>query len=275
MSKLKYAPQIIAKQWRHLKKPRRTGLRVFGVGAAKTGTHTLAQMFEDHVRTGHEADADALIRRFLHKAETGDAAPLHKFLRWRDRLRGLKIDSSSVNAYLIDDLLTLYPDSRFLLTIRPPGPWLRSMLDHSVLRDPTDAWKRFRTYRFGTGDDFPPEEAELQKPGLFPVSRYLDAWTFSVSEALDKIPEDQLLILQTSEIGPRAREFAEFCGLGPEIAPKTTHAYANRFRSGLLDTLPRDYLAEKLEHHAGEVARRALSGWSADGDLEKVLTPAA
>ena len=87
MSKLKYAPQIIAKQWRHLKKPRRTGLRVFGVGAAKTGTHTLAQMFEDHVRTGHEADADALIRRFLHKAETGDAAPLHKLLRWRERLR--------------------------------------------------------------------------------------------------------------------------------------------------------------------------------------------
>lgn len=270
MTQLKHLPAIFRKQMRHLSRPRRTGVRVYGLGASKTGTHTLSEMFEARIRCGHEADANRLIPRILHKAETGDAAPLHRFLRLRDALRGLKIDSSSVNAYLIDDLLALYPDSRFILTVRAPGPWLRSMVDHSVLRDPTEAWKRFRTWRFGPRSGHPPEEAALDDAGLYPIAAYLGYWRQSVGAALDTVPPEQLLVLRTEEIGPRAAEIAAFCGLEPDLAPKTTHSYANSFRSGLLDGLEDDYLEALLERETGALARRALPGWSAAGDVARL-----
>ncbi|WP_143104199.1 sulfotransferase [Poseidonocella sedimentorum] len=258
---------------RQLSRPRRTGVRVYGLGASKTGTHTLSEMFDSRVRCGHEADANRLIPRILHKAETGDGAPLNRVLRLRDALRGLKIDSSSVNAYLIDELLALFPDSRFILTVRAPGLWLRSMVDHSVLHDPTEAWKRFRTWRFGPRSGHPPEEAALAAAGLYPISAYLGYWQQSVGAALDKVPPAQLLILRTEEIGPRAAEIAAFCGLEPGPAPKTTHAYATRVRSGLLDGLEDSYLEGLLERETGPLARRALPGWSAKADIARLRAP--
>ncbi|MCV3273783.1 sulfotransferase [Roseobacter sinensis] len=270
MPQLKHIPAILNKQLRHMTKPRRQGVRIFGLGASKTGTHTLSDMFEAHVRCGHEADANRLIGHILHKAETQDAGPLHRCLQWRDRIRNLKIDSSSVNAYLIDDLLTLFPDSRFILTVRSPGVWLRSMLDHSALRDPTDAWKRFRAYRFGPRSGHPPQEAHLNEAGFYPIAAYLGYWHQSVSAALDRVSDGQLLVLRTEEIGPRAQEIAEFCGLGALPTPDRTHSYANRFRSGALDGIEDAYLIDMLETHLGPLARRVLPDWTPQADVMKL-----
>ena len=270
MAQLSHLPRILNKQLRHLTKPRRKGVRVFGLGASKTGTHTLAEMFEADIRGGHEADANRLIRLILHKVDTGDARPLHRFLKFRDMVRNLKIDSSSVNTYLIDDWLTLYPDSRFILTVRGPGSWLRSMVDHSVLRDPTPEWKRFRTYRFGENAGHPPQEAVLAQAGLYPLAAYLDYWRVSVGSAFDKIPEGQLLVVPTYQIGAMADEIAAFCGLEAASMPKTTHSYRNSFRSGLIEEIDPAYLAEVIDRDVGDLARRALPGWSVEKDLERL-----
>lgn len=271
LKKLSYAPQIIAKQFRQLSRPARTGLRVFGVGPAKTGTHTLAQMFEDHVRSGHEADAQALIARFLQKAETGSPEGLHRLLHRRDRLRKLKIDSSSVNAYILDDILEVFPDSRFVLTIRSPGSWLRSMADHSIKHNADPIWLKFRTFRFGPGNDHPPEEQALAEAGLFPTARYLSDWSHCVGHALDVIPQDQLFVVKTSDLASKVTEIADFCGLPTDIDAKTTHAYRNKFRSGVLETVDHTHLAEMLDTHAGQTARRVLPDWDAAKEVSEVF----
>jgi hypothetical protein len=270
MTNLSHFPKIFKKQLRHLTKPRRSGARVFGLGASKTGTHTLGEMFESHIRGGHEADANRLIRLILNKVDTGNPRPLHRFLKFRDIVRNLKIDSSSVNTYLLDDWLSLYPDSRFILTVRAPGSWLRSMVDHSVLRDPTPEWKRFRTYRFGANSGHPPEETALAEAGLYPLAAYLDYWRVSVSSAYEKVPEQQLLVVPTNKIGEMPNEIAAFCGIDTIRAPNTTHSYANRHRAGLLEGIDSDYVTALIEREVGGVARRALPGWAAENDVKNL-----
>ena len=115
--------------------PSRSGVRVYGVGAAKTGTHSFGEMFANRVRSGHEMDSEKLIVMHLDATRGGDRRELKEFLRKRDSKRSLKIDASQVNIYLMNELLEIWPDSRFVLTIRPPMSWLRSIIDDSLRRE--------------------------------------------------------------------------------------------------------------------------------------------
>ena len=191
----------------------RDGVRVFGAGAAKTGTHSFGEMFSDRVRSAHEQDCAKLISLHLDSVDSGDRRALRRFLRWRDATRKLKIDASQVNVYLIDDLLELWPDSRFVLTVRPPMTWLRSIVDDSLRRDTGQIWKRFREYRFATPGPLPPEEKALSNRGLFSLSGYLGYWADSITRVTDRVPAEQVLVLSTDSLHERSAEIADFCGI--------------------------------------------------------------
>lgn len=249
--------------------PRRS-CRVFGVGAAKTGTHTIGQMFADRVPARHEADAARLIRLVI---EAGPRSPaLRHFLRVRDRWRGLQIDASQVNVFLLEDLRELFPDSRYLLTVRPPGAWLRSFLDDSLRADAPQVWHRFRDFRFGARARAQGPEAALGEAGLYTLDGYLKYWAFCVTEMRSRVPADRLLVVRTEQIGARAADIARFAQVpDPARPPATTHAYRNTQRFGVLNRIPRDHLAERLEAVAGPAARAVLPGWTVDGDLDGAL----
>lgn len=251
--------------------PRRTGPRIFGVGAAKTGTHTIGEMFEGIVPTAHERDAEELIRLMLDRPAGGSEALIER-LRTRDAQRGLKIDASQVNIYLIEELERLFPDSRYILTLRTPLHWLRSFVDDSLGRDVSDTWMQFRDFRFGTTSGHPPEEAPLAGRGLYTLGGYLNYWRDAIERTTTAIPPERLLIVQTEEIGARVEEIAAFCGFSLKgRKPQTTHAFRTPHRFGVLEEIDRDYLLATSEAIVGETARRVLPGWSAEAEAARLF----
>ncbi|SHH18123.1 hypothetical protein SAMN05444003_2346 [Cognatiyoonia sediminum] len=264
--------RLSRRYYRHYAKPRRVGPRIFVLGASKTGTHTLAHMFDDKLRTGHEDDAERIIKAYLKANLSRDTSGLLRLLRTRDRIRNLKIDSSSVNVYVLKEILELFPDSKFILTVREPTIWLRSMLDHSMARPVSPTWQEFRTYRFGERAGHPVEEQALEQAGMYPVARYLDYWSYSVAMALDQTPQDRLLVVPTNDLGKRVAEIAAFCDLDSEnTSPTSTHSYPNHFRSNLLQTLPAGYLEKLVEREVGDLARRIWPEWDPKQATEHAL----
>ncbi len=249
----------------------RVGGRVFGVGAAKTGTHSLAEMFAGRVASAHERDAESLIELLLDAAESGDRSRLRRYLRLRDRARRLTIDASQVNIYLLDELEALFPGSRYVLTVRPPAAWLRSIIDDSLRRSVSPTWIRFRRYRFGDGA-FAPEEEALRARDLFTLEGYLSYWRRSVDVVTERLPTDRLLIVETKDLAPRREEIGAFCGLpGGHAEAAAAHAFANPTRSGVLGEIDRAFLLGALERICGPLNERHFPNRPLGEQLDAVL----
>lgn len=252
-----------------------TAPRVYGVGAAKTGTHSLAAMFADRARVGHEADSALLIRLILDRARSGDAGPLSAALAARDRKRRLAFDVSHVNVYLVDLIEALFPGSRFVATVRRPLDWLDSFFNESLGRPAPAVWHRFRDFRFGSARATAPEEAVLAERGLYPLSGYLRYWRTTVDTVLTRIPPDRRFLVETATLATEAPNLARFCGVpDPDRPPHTVHIYANPARFDILARIPPVYLIDITERLCGDFARVVFPGWSAEGELADILTPA-
>ena len=230
----------------------RHGKRVFGVGAAKTGTHSLGQMFSNRVRSAHEEDIEKLIHMHLDRVQTCDDRVIRRFLARRDIVRDLKIDASHLNIYLIDDFEALFPGSLYVMTVRHPVDWLRSFIDDSLRRDTSQAFKLFRNYRFDPSRRHPPEEKPLLDRGLYTISGYLEYWRSAIEIVTEKIPGERLLSVRTEELGGRSDEIARFCGIdGGGVDEGRSKAFVNKERFGVLSEVPREYLNDRLNEICG------------------------
>ncbi len=227
-------------------------------------------MFADRVPSAHEADAERLIGLLLAAEASGERQALRRFLRWRDRFRRLTVDASHVNLYLIGDLEALFPGNRYVQTVRPPAAWLRSMVDHSLRREASPVWMRFRDFRFGPAAGHGPGEEPLAAAGLYRLDGYLGYWTFAATRPQELIPSDRLLTVATADIGPRAAEIAACAGLPGGAAPAVTHAFRNDTRSGLCERMDQEFLAGRIEAVCGAEARALFPGWTAAAELARL-----
>jgi len=231
--------------------------RVFGVGAANTGTHTVGAMFADTVPSLHEADAENLIRLHLDRVATGDATALHRYLKARDRRRMLTVDASQLNIYLLNDLEALFQGNRYVLTVRHPVRWLRSMIDDSLRRDVSETWIRFRRYRFGEPTGHPSQQRALAERGLFTLQGYLSYWRDAIERVHASCPADRLLVVTTRTLSSHAAEIARFASIGPLAAPPTIRrTFSNPTRFGVLERVPAPYLIDIVSEACGEWVER-------------------
>ena len=231
--------------------------RVFGVGAAKTGTHTFGAMFADTVPSLHEADAENLIRLHLDRVATGDPTALHNYLKVRDRRRMLTVDASQLNIYLLNDLEALFQGNRYVLTVRHPVRWLRSMIDDSLRRDVSETWMRFRRHRFGDPTGHPVQQRALAERGLFTLQGYLSYWRDAIERVHASCPTDRLLVVTTGTLSYNAAKIARFAGIASLAAPPPTgRTFANPTRSGVLEQVPERYLVEVVSEACGEWVER-------------------
>jgi len=236
---------------------KRLGQRVFGVGAAKTGTHSLGQMFDDKVSSAHELDIERLIYMHLERVRSGNNDDIRRFLQHRDTVRELKIDASHINIYLLDDFEILFPNSLYVMTIRHPVDWLRSFIDDSMRAEASDAFKVFRQYRFYTSQKHPQEEQPLADLGLFTINSYLKYWSYAIETVTEKISNERLLILHTEQLGDRSKEIADFCGIDYSIIDDDrSKAYVNSKRFRVLSELPPGYLDNKVQEICGHLLQR-------------------
>ena len=94
--------------------------KVFGIGANKTGTSTLMEILRRlGLREGPLAEGE----RCAEAAFRGDLAPLARLIRRYDAFKDVPFSVRSVYAQ-VD---ALFPRSKFILTVREPEAWFRSI----------------------------------------------------------------------------------------------------------------------------------------------------
>ncbi len=241
----------LKRRWLGRQRVRRT--RVFCVGTAKSGTHSICSMFSGNVSAAHEPQAYQLIEKYFDWHESRiDEREFHTWLRGREHELALEVDSSWFNILIIDFLAREFPDARFVLTIRDCYSWANSEF-RRVLHTPTKDPPRVKLRKFlyeRAGVPHLPEEQILKESGLYTLGGYLARWTAHNEKVLATIPKERLLIVPTREIQQRAFEIADFAGLPRHtVRLKNTHAYRNPVQRNIIRELDRDFLERNVAEH--------------------------
>jgi hypothetical protein len=238
----------------HRVTPRRAQL--YCVGAAKSGTNSIAGVFEDRMRALHEPESDRLMSiLFGHFAGAVDRDELTRFLRERDRRLWLEVDSSQLNYFVLDLLLDEFPDAKFLLTIRDCYSWLDSMINQSLTRPTPPAWRRLRDVRFRPGDfRHSAEEKVLAERGLYTLDGYLSYWAAHNATVLRRVPREKLLVVRTDRISQSVRHIADFAGVPlAKLNLRKAHSFKNEEFRGVVSMIAPRFLEEKVSMHCREI----------------------
>lgn len=233
--------------------------RLYCVGTAKSGTHSIDAMFGDAVRSSHERESEEVIQK-IFDISTGLAADadVFSYIEERDKRLCLDVDSSQLNFFLLDYLLQKFPDALFLLTIRDCYSWLDSFINHTLRFNAPEYWLKLRDYRFQASTlTHPPEERALKEKGLYTLDGYLSYWAKHNGKVISATPEDRLMIVKTAEITAKAYEIAAFAGL-PEnsVRIEKTHSFKASEQFHVLREIPEAYLEEKIRRYCAPLMAR-------------------
>ena len=234
-------------------------LKIFGIGLPKSGTHSIASIFEDSYRTKHEP----LMRRFVQgliQMQDGDLTPEAYrawILNW-DSDEQLQVNSSQFNLFIVDWLVDDFPNAKFILTIRDCFSWIDSMINHALNRQPGPLLKRFGDWRYQT-DRFEPTE----KDAILPRGKdrsfesYFFYWAWHIQTALDLVPEERLLVLRTDQISNSMAQIAKFADIPvATLNAEKSHTYKALERTGQLFEADLDYVEEKAWAHCQPLMSR-------------------
>lgn len=224
-------------------------LRAFGVGLNKSGTHSLAAMFCDPIRAAHEPDAAWLVD-FVMAVQNGEIADATAARALQAHLRRswVDVEVSHPLGDIIDLLVAVEPEAQYIMTLRPPEEFLRSVTNAHLVRPSPGRWSRYRAMRFATGHDPTPHDAPLVERGLHPVAGYLSRWRWRNERVLDHVPPEQLLVVRTDQLGARAADIADFLGIDRRLVDaRRSHQFATGVDYGVFDALDRGYVQEQVD----------------------------
>lgn len=254
---------------RRLLEPRK--FRAFCLGTNKSGTHSIASMLSKNHKSKHEEDHGTLINGFLDWQEGKlTLEDFRTILLNHDKYAWLEMNSSHVHIEYVDLLVDLFPQAKFILTIRDCYSWLDSYFNHSLNYPLYDAWARLHHWRYSQEENiYSPTEAILQEHGFFPLENYFSAWAAHNQRALDTIPPEKLLIIRTAEISKSIDQIATFLDIpASSIDSATTHSFQAPQKHHLLAHIDADFIRDKANQHCGVLMDKYFS----DEDyLERLL----
>ena len=234
---------------------------MIGVGYGKSGTHSLVGLFR-HYRAAHEPDRDELLHLVIARLE-GRASDdeVRSWLVRRDQVRQLEVDSSMLNGNVAADLASLFPDARFVLTVRDPRSNTDAVFNHLLEHTLQDGWARLRALQ-GAGPRLedpgdPADDDLLRRLGLGRLADHLAGWANHHTRVLDAVPPERLLVLPTAELGASVCRMAAFVGVDPEtLDAASAHRYRATRRYGVLARLDPGYVDAEIERWCGPARRR-------------------
>lgn len=254
---------IIRRLARKLRKsiplPRRRRIHAYGVGAAKTGTTSLASIFDANYRAEHEPARVELIEMF-ERDEAGKVTHEDRvrFLKKRDRQLQLEMDSSAMNRRYAGLTAELFPDAKFILTLRDPYTRTDSLMNH-LLNNPPNDRARARADLVFHADRFKqaPEERLLAEKQLHTLDGYLFEYAEATRGVIDSVPSDRLLVVRTDQLRNSLDEMADFLGVPAEsLDSKQSHRFKAKKKYGTLLSLDPEFVESKVRQHWGELLTR-------------------
>jgi hypothetical protein len=231
-------------------------MHAFCVGLGKSGTHSIAGMFRSSYRAAHEPETDELIEIILAELEGRMTTPaIAARLRRRDKRLWLEMDSSGLNGIMVGHLAALFPDAKFILTIRDCYTWLDSVINHYRTREGSEVWKRFwRAWHQESEHVYSSAEAVLQDSGLYPLGSYLKQWTIHNYGVLRAVPADRLLVIRTDRINDSAARLAEFLSIPLDtINVSQSHLFRRQMEIDILRRIDPEFVEEQVAQHCREL----------------------
>lgn len=238
-------------------------VQVYVVGMPRSGTVSLYDVFKKHYRADHEPESRFLTHKIVNwRLGRLSDEQMRDYLRHRDVRLNLELDTSYLNAEVVDLLVDEFPESRFILTIRDCLSWTDSMMNF-LLNKPEFLTPRKQHIQdhmrvlFGPPPyEYAPEEAAIKARGLHPLDRYLSYWAYHNQKVIDSVPADRLLVLQTTAIGKSGEIIEDFLGLPRNSLDKAVHSNSAPTRHSLLDTLPREFVRARVEQYCGSLMQQ-------------------
>lgn len=241
---------------------RRRRFHAYCVGAPKTGTHSLAEIFGKHFRTAHEPEYRKQIERIVAlKTGSENHRDFDRYLKEHDKRLGLEMESSHLIYFYIERLVKLFPKAKFVLTVRDCRSWLESWINYelahpSLIGTHESEWLPIRDLRFKTEAPHAPQEKVLAEHGLYTLDGYLSNWADHNRVILATVPKERLLVVRTNEIGETLGRVADFLGVRADrLDPGGSHAYKNDKKFDILSKIDDVYLQRKLDLHCGQLTR--------------------
>lgn len=233
-------------------RPRR--FHLYCLGAPRTGTTSMAELFRKNYRAEHEPGMPELVRAIEAKIEGRlDHASALAFVEEHDRQLRLEFESSHPMATFAPALVEAFPEARFIVTIRDCYSWLDSMIDQhlSSFSDPNlpEYWPRLNELYHGergastTGDEDP-----LRSRGLYSLEGYLAYWGDHYTKIFQAIPPDRLLTVRTDRMSSDVDRIAAFAGVAPEtLDVERRHSHRSSKKHRLVEALNQDLLERVVD----------------------------
>ena len=236
--------------------------QTYCVGTAKSGTNSIAAIFQNHYRTAHEPEDELLLSIILAKIDNLiNADKMALLVHKRDRRMMLELDSSSLNYWILNTLVKEFDNAKFILTIRDCYSWLDSFLNHLLTYPASKNWMRLRELRFNPDKHHHDNQEQiLLKYGLYTIEAYLSYWTKHNKDVLEIVPEDRLLIIRTQDISFEIDKIADFLDIpADKLDISKSHSFKGKKKYNLLNKIDKVFIEEKVNKYCKELMEKFFS----------------
>ena len=240
--------------------------QAYCVGTGRSGTRSMAGIFSSCYRTAHEPHSKELITIItaLQKGLVSKQDFRKRVIHLDDKLQ-LEFNSSFLNNWLLDVLVSEFPDAKFIFTIRDCYSWLNSFINDFFFQRakiPSEN-KRFLSMIFGKGTyRHPKEEKVLEEQGSYTLDGFLSYWAKTNDQILTAVPTSRLLVVKTHEISSQMNAIADFLDIPPKTLDLTkSHMNKSMEYPNILSKIDKDHLFLKVNVHCKALMDKFFPGF--------------
>lgn len=221
----------------------------------------MAGIFDKNFRAAHEPERQEM-RELLRREDLGKIGREEKlrFLLDRDTRLFLEVEAAAFNRRNISLLAELFPEARFIVTVRDPYTYTDSVINHLLNHSVAlEGERRGQVAMVMGGENFhhAPEEEELRKLELHTLDGYLSNYAESTADILRSTPEERRLVVRTDRIRDSAQDIAGFLDIPGELLDTSrSHAFKARKKHGVLARIDPDFIDEKVRTHCHDLISR-------------------
>lgn len=233
--------------------------RAYCIGPPKTGTHSIARVFKSY-RSAHEPH----FHDFAHWIEgrwqgTIGREEIEDWLVERDKFLWLECESSHPMVWFSDLIVDLFPESRFIVTIRDCMSWLDSIIDQHINYRQGGQVRRLEDLFYGSRSGDHQFDTSAQQR-VYPLENYLDYWVNHYNRVLKEAVLSRAIFVQTKKITEQARILLKFVGADPTESPEDDylHAYKAPEKHHTVDEIGRDRVRRCVERRCGNMIQKLV-----------------
>lgn len=231
--------------------PRR--FHCYCIGAAKTATTSISSMFRHNFDAAHEPDillTNRMIINYLEKKVSPEQ--ISAYLENRDRKLSHEMESTHSLIYVAKELATVFPNSKFIITVREPLDWIKSRINFHFKKNPPD-WEEYRQYFWmdkTTG--YAPEEMALEENGMASLDAYLNQYNGHYQLALSNLPKERCVFIRTDEISTNREKIADFLNIH-QRAITVEHSNSEPDKASFINDIDERFVLQKIWTHCEPV----------------------